>query len=261
MSTSSDRSTSDNSLKLHLDEALKTLKTDLCQQEKLVIQATADREAIARLKQQLQASNDIISEQAVDLDKSKATLTSLKEQYAALEARASIATTVPLCAHEDDTQQLATIRYDLQTKTDALKALQAESVTKVTEAKTLADDNARLRIDLESLQQRKANSCFSQQDVNDRVNAARKEATDIANDFNEQKKIEYDNALKQAYRARDRLEERAISLEAGLKSAKAEATSVTDQQQELLKLQNLVNGHNTEVQNLQVSTFWTIISD
>ena len=206
---------------------MKTLKTELCQHEKLVIQTTADEQAIAQLKQQLQTSDNKITGQAADLEKSEHALSSLREQYAALEAQASTEQTMPVCTHEDDIQQLATIRDDL---------------------KSLEDDNARLRLELESLQQAQA------QHVDDAVSAAKKEAIDTANDFKEQKKIEHDNAVKTVNRARDRLIERMTALEGELESAKKEAASSTNQQEELLRLQKLVNGHETEMQKLQVST-------
>lgn len=222
-----------------------------------MIQTTADEQAISQLKQKLQTSDNKIMKQATDLEKSENALTSLREQYAALEARANTEQTMPVCTHEDDIQQLATIRDDLRTKTDELEALQEESVTKATEAKSLEDDNAQLRVEIESLQQAQANS---EQAVDDAVSVAKKEAAETANVFTEQKKIEHDNAVKTVNRARDRLIERMTALEGELESAKKEAASSTDQQEELLRLQKLVNGHETEMQKLQVSTIRPFVS-
>lgn len=211
---------SPTSLKLHLDDALKSLKTDLCRQEKMIVQTSADQKIIAHLQQQLQASNATVSEHAADLSKWQATLNSVREQYAALQAQVSTARPTPICTHQDDIQQLSSVKAELQARTDSLQELHAASVAHADEAKNLADENARLRIELEALREAlhtaQTQVALGEKEVVVKVTKAVEAASRSANNFVMEKKAESENAIKQANLARDRLAEQVTSLQARL---------------------------------------------
>ncbi|PPJ59598.1 hypothetical protein CBER1_01240 [Cercospora berteroae] len=235
------------SLKKHFDDALENLRASLSQQIKLAEQTIVDRETMAHLRQQLQATKDGATDLASNLDSRTRELAAVQAQHEAL--RTQLAAQQKSCENEHS-EKLARVEIELQEKARVLQTTNSDltSMTGETEAlrasveslqKELADWTAHVCPDLD-LQQYENKLATA-------VETARKETTKAANDLHIHTKMESENKLKQ-------LSTRVEQLEAELVSARSKATMPSLRESELQKVQELARNKEAEVQSLQTRT-------
>ncbi|WPA96539.1 uncharacterized protein RHO25_001146 [Cercospora beticola] len=237
----------DVSLKKHFDDALEDLRASLSQQIKLAEQTIVDRETMAHLRQQLQATKDGATDLASNLDSRTRELAAVQAQHGALQTQ--LAAQQKSCENTHS-EKLARVELELQEKARLLQTTNSDLAAMTGETESL-------RASVEALQKEladwTAHVCpdLDQQQYEDKlavaVETARKETTKAANDLHIHTKMESENKLKQ-------LSTRVEQLEAELVSVRSKATMPSLRESELQKLQELARNKEAEVQSLQNRT-------
>lgn len=230
--------------KQQLDEALKNLRVEICNQEELIAQSVTNRESILDLKQKLQASEKSAEQQAVDLKTLQSIEADLKQQNAMLQAQIESLSSEQAKVTES---QFNDISAELQLKSSELEATWADIATKEENLQRLTEDKARLEDKTKSLQQQLEAAIASApsfdaereqlgKEYAKKLDSVQKEVFRRANEFKVAENARVENEIRRLGHERDKLAEKVQTLQTQLASAQDQAKVTESTQQDLHKL-------------------------
>lgn len=139
-------------LKTHIDQALKSLKSDLCQQQELVAQDATNREVISGLQKKLDDVNDRVAKTESTLTTARANEDKLKADNDSLQARVNTLQSQMTSTSEQDAANLSQLRDELNGKVTALQDMKSELNRKIDELGDLSAANEELQSKVNTLE-------------------------------------------------------------------------------------------------------------
>ena len=255
----------------HLDNALRDLKEDLSNREKLIQQDASHREAATSLHEKLKASNVRIADYDSQISAARAKERQLQEQNAILQAKATASQSKLLPA--DDAHVLfSEAKAELNLKIQALESTNADLASKSEEVGRLSTANADLQDQIRTLHNQltevKNNlvDLASERRLFERnaqadVERVRKEMSEHTERFQTELQTNASNDLKKLSSERHRLEKQLKALTVELTACKSQlqelqkgsSTGNANREREIRRLSDLTQSQKQEIESLQAS--------
>ncbi|KAK5135786.1 hypothetical protein LTR08_004612 [Meristemomyces frigidus] len=137
-------------IQAHLDDALKSLRADLEQREKLIQRNAAESESINTLQERLNSSAKDVKKAALQVSATETRESQLKEQNASLRAEIEAFQRHPPASRSSH-RQPDEVRAELQAKAEALESAKAALNIKMEELRAISATNTDLEDHLQAL--------------------------------------------------------------------------------------------------------------
>lgn len=225
----------ESSLKTYIGDVLNTLKSDLCQQEKLAVQDATNREAVSNLQKIIEGVNARMADCKSKLSITQASEAQLKEHNITLQA--NIATLrSQILPGEKDFAQLAQLKAELSLKATVLETTKSELDSKASDLHKLAFTNGELTSQLNALNMQLAEASNAKSFATERtrleekhrreIESTKSEATAVITKISALQLSEAANALKKMTAEHAKASEKLAAVEKELVASKKQLDEV-----------------------------------